>query len=280
MLGPEDCNSPSAEIPSKLFDDNNGSKFLCRKSTTSLSVAFPAGATYAIDTYSVTSGNDAPERDPKSWHLQGSDDGASWVTVDTRTNQGFTARGQTRTFYFPNCQAFARYRFVVDANNGDAGLFQVAELRLYGQPGESLPVGRAVGGVVSSSCPNTANPAEDAPFAFDGSAASKWFCGGKTAVTVSYDFKEEESYVITRYTITAANDSADRDPKSWVVEGSDDGLTWTPLEPAQENQVFGERYQTNSYPLTNTTAYKQYRFNISANNGSVDFQVADFALFE
>ena len=278
-LGPEGCDSPGGEQPAKLNDDSNGSKWLCRKSNPAISLAFNGGASYAVDTYQLTSGNDAPERDPKNWSLQGSNDGASWVTVDQRTNQGFTARGQTRTFYFVNCQAFARYRLVIEANNG-ADIFQLAELRLYGKAGASLPKSKAVGGTVTSDCPNTANSAEDATAAFDGNPGSKWFCGGKSAVTVSYDFKDEEAYAITSYSVTAGNDSSDRDPKTWTVEGSDDGATWTPLEPAQTDQVFAERYQTTTFPLDNTTAYKQYRIVITSNNGSTDFQVADFGLFE
>jgi hypothetical protein len=278
-LPSEGCDSPGAEGAPNLIDGVDGSKWLCRQATPFISVVFPGGATYAVNAYSLTSGNDALERDPKNWKLQGSNDGTNWVTVDSRTNQGFTLRGQTRSFFFRNCQAFARYRLLVQANNG-ADIFQLAELKLYGEPGPVLPTGKAFGGTVTSDCPNMDNAAEDAPSAFDGKASTKWFCGGHTAVTVAYDFKDEESYAITSYTITAANDSADRDPKSWVVEASDDGENWTALEPAQNDQVFVERYQTVTYPLTNSTAYKQYRFKITANNGSVDFQVADFALFE
>ena len=37
--------------------------------------------------YTLTSGGDAPERDPKNWVLKGSNDGSTWTTLDTQTNQ-------------------------------------------------------------------------------------------------------------------------------------------------------------------------------------------------
>jgi len=53
-------------------------------------------ATYAVNAYTVTSANDEPGRDPKSWQLEGSnDEGATWTAVDTQTDQTFANRFQT-----------------------------------------------------------------------------------------------------------------------------------------------------------------------------------------
>ncbi|MGE5557783.1 MAG: hypothetical protein ACM3WV_04145, partial [Bacillota bacterium] len=59
---------------------------------------FGGGASYAITEYTITSANDAPERDPRDWRLQGSNDGINWTTVDTRTGQSFGSRYQTLTY--------------------------------------------------------------------------------------------------------------------------------------------------------------------------------------
>ena len=48
--------------------------------------------------YSLTSANDAPERDPKDFTLQGSSDGTTWTDLDTQSNIDFAARFATRTF--------------------------------------------------------------------------------------------------------------------------------------------------------------------------------------
>lgn len=59
---------------------------------------FPGTNAYRVDTYTLTSGNDAPGRDPRSWTLSGSNDGSTWTTVDTESSQTWTWRRQTRVF--------------------------------------------------------------------------------------------------------------------------------------------------------------------------------------
>ena len=44
--------------------------------------SFPSETT--IKYYGIGSGNDAQDRDPKEWTLQGSNDGINWTVVDTR----------------------------------------------------------------------------------------------------------------------------------------------------------------------------------------------------
>jgi hypothetical protein len=40
------------------------------------------------------------------------------------------------------------------------------------------------------------------------------------------------------------------------------------------------RFQTNSYTFSNTTAYRQYRLRVTANNGATTrFQIAELQLF-
>jgi hypothetical protein len=98
-----------------------------------------AGTTaYAIDKYTITTGNDQAPRDPKSWTLQGcqgsctagSDTG--WITLDTRTNQlAGAARYQTSTYSFTNATAYQQYRLRITANNGDAARTQIAEIQMF-----------------------------------------------------------------------------------------------------------------------------------------------------
>lgn len=83
--------------------------------------------------YAFTSGNDAPGRDPRDWEIQGSQDGVTWVTLDTRTEYSFPDRILTREFYFDNNTAYKHYRFDVLKNNGSS-LFQMQEWRLFSLP--------------------------------------------------------------------------------------------------------------------------------------------------
>ena len=101
--------------------------------------------------------------------------------------------------------------------------------------------------------------------AFDGDPTSKWYGYNAATGWLQYDFGAGNLQVVKRYSVAAA-DVADRDPKSWTFLGSQDGSTWTTLN-SQSNQAFSVRYGVNIYNIGNTTAYRYYRLNITANNG-------------
>ncbi len=84
--------------------------------------------------------------------------------------------------------------------------------------------------------------------------------------------------------MTSGNDSPDRDPKTWMLQGSNDADagadagSWVTLD-TRTDQAFTNRFQTLSYSFTNATTYSHYRFVVTANNGSIDFQVSEIMLF-
>ena len=71
-----------------------------------------------------------------------------------------------------------------------------------------------------------------------------------------------EALVANRYCITSANDSPDRDPKAWRIEGSENGTRWTVLD-TRTNQIFDKRFQKKFYELENATAYQYYRLSVT-----------------
>jgi hypothetical protein len=80
--------------------------------------------------YSIVSGNDAPDRDPKSWTLQASLDSVNWVTLHTVTNEFFSGRAQEKVYVFNNTATYKYFQFNFNCKAGS--LFQVAETRIYG----------------------------------------------------------------------------------------------------------------------------------------------------
>jgi hypothetical protein len=125
-------NKPT-EDKTKAFDNDVNTKWFVTASTTPwIAYQFAAGTTHAITSYTITSANDMPTRDPVSWRLEGTNDAAlaTWTTLDTRMNETFAGRLQTNTYAFTNTTAYAAYRFFVTANGG-AAQFQVAEIQLF-----------------------------------------------------------------------------------------------------------------------------------------------------
>jgi hypothetical protein len=122
------------EDMAKAFDANSATKWFAGNGVRTgwIAYQFAAAATHTVTSYSLTSANDQPGRDPSAWQLQGSNDGQTWTTVDTRTGQTFAARFQTNSYSFAGNTAYARYRLNVTANSGGTDL-QLADLQFFGQ---------------------------------------------------------------------------------------------------------------------------------------------------
>ncbi|KRE48457.1 GH92 family glycosyl hydrolase [Paenibacillus sp. Soil724D2] len=120
-------NTGAGEVPINLIDANSNSKWLDFESTSWL--RFKLSEPTAVIKYALTSANDAPGRDPKNWTLEGSSDGSTWTTLDTRTNQSFSERFQTHEYDFVNETPYLYYRFNITANSGDS-IIQLAEFQL------------------------------------------------------------------------------------------------------------------------------------------------------
>jgi len=122
-------NSPGAEQLPNLVDSDFSSKYLAFNYGTDLYVQLAYQSTKKIDAYTITSGNDAPERDPKDFNLQGSNNGTTWTTIDSRSNESFVGRNLTRTFNLATKAEYAYYRLNITSING-ADLIQISEWRL------------------------------------------------------------------------------------------------------------------------------------------------------
>ncbi|TRW25340.1 discoidin domain-containing protein [Flavobacterium zepuense] len=127
-------NGPEgAEGSLKLIDNDLFSKFLVGGlDTNNINFWMQQDLTEAavVNKYNFTSGNDAPERDPKNWELLGSNDGTTWTSLDTRTNEVFTGRNQTRDFEVDIETVYKYYRINITANYGSDAI-QISEWRLY-----------------------------------------------------------------------------------------------------------------------------------------------------
>jgi hypothetical protein len=87
--------SPTAatETASHAFDGDFSTKWVCGGVATPwLGYVFPGRSTGAINGYAITSANDFPARDPQSWTLEASNDGAAWSVLDTRNGEMFLTR--------------------------------------------------------------------------------------------------------------------------------------------------------------------------------------------
>ncbi|MFH8281151.1 GH92 family glycosyl hydrolase [Streptomyces antibioticus] len=93
-----------------LFDDTSAS------SATVTTVDLPVTGTTKAVQYTLTSAADRTKA-PAGWTLQGSADGTTWKTLDTRSGQSFAWDRQTRAFTVGKPGAYAKYRLVLSGES-------------------------------------------------------------------------------------------------------------------------------------------------------------------
>ncbi|MGM9477795.1 PKD domain-containing protein [Pedobacter sp. GSP4] len=122
----------SAEGSSKLVDQDITTKFLQAGFDGTQKCTFELKTPQVVGAYTLTSGNDAADRDPRFWILQGSLDGIQYTDLHTvtscpwdNTNDG-ASRRQTKLFHFDNYIAYKFYRLYIKSNRGSR-VFQLSE---------------------------------------------------------------------------------------------------------------------------------------------------------
>jgi len=123
-------------------------------------------------------------------------------------------------------------------------------------------------------------PQEGAAQAFDGARETKWYNNNRPGPWwVQYELGSGARRIVWQYRITSANDAPERDPCDWVLQGSNDGQSWTALDTRQ-GEMFSERFQTKIYSTANTNAYSAYRLYITKQAGADEnnMQLSEFSL--
>ncbi len=352
-------DSPSGEGIEQLIDNDSKKKFLTFHPTAW--VQFESGHAHILTSYSITSSEDSPARDPKDWTLKGSNDGTKWHLLDNRSNEDFPQRKQRRVFQLPtNNTAYTHYRLEMTHNGIDNWgnmILQLSELELFGRyipipvstfssNKTTIKEGETVsfydqslhqpnswqwsfpGGIPSFSneqnptvhypsagsypvtlkvenaegnhsktinnyievsteqlhnimlnCGNISSQYNDSPHyeavsnLIDGSSHTKFLTFQASSWIIMSACKP---YIIKRYSITSANDAPERDPKDWVLLGSNDKYTWYIID-TRNNQSFVNRREQQVFEINNTMAFNHYKLEMTNNKGNI-LQVAEVEL--
>ncbi|MFI2742793.1 discoidin domain-containing protein [Zhouia sp. PK063] len=118
------------EGSSKLIDNNPYSKFFINAYTSDFWAQQTLTEASKVNMYALTSGNDLPDRDPKSWKLLGSNDGNTWYVVDEQSSQTFSERSQTKEYSLNAPVEYSMFKLEVTENAGSTD-FQLGEWRLF-----------------------------------------------------------------------------------------------------------------------------------------------------
>jgi hypothetical protein len=128
--GSANDNANDATNAGRAFDRNPATQWFHTGVGGWLLYDLGAGNSQVVTRYTVTSSNDKDPRDPKDWQFQGSADGATWTTLDTKTDQVFANRYEVKEFAIATPASYRYYRLNITANNGDATFTDLCELAL------------------------------------------------------------------------------------------------------------------------------------------------------
>jgi hypothetical protein len=163
------------------FNGDPASKWHCWNSTTGwIQYDFGANNAQTVKRYTINSA-DVPARDPRGWQFQGSQDGSSWTTLDTQSNQSFLVVMAQNTYNIGNTTAYRYYRLNITANNGDAYSVAIGDLGLWSDVGRIIPDGRyniftrkGIGKVIDVQNGGTANGSKLHQWGYLGVSSQKW----------------------------------------------------------------------------------------------------------
>lgn len=158
----EEANFGGAEGAFNVFDNQVGggnSKWCCGDQNNFPANPIWVAATFSspvvLGTFTITSGNDSSERDPRVWRIEGSNDGTNFTTIFSQNNAGAAiwnqfeqvARFDAGTdFALP--AAYTTLRFITTATGATTGArFQLNEIEFFAAVPEPGSAGLLVGGL-------------------------------------------------------------------------------------------------------------------------------------
>lgn len=240
------------ESVEKTYDGDSGTKWCLIAPPAEVIWQADLAEPIAVSSYSLTSANDVPDRDPQDWRLEGSADGATWVALDSRAEAPFAQRFFTKSFAFANTEVYGHYR-IVFAPKAGISHFQVAEISLGG-------VDLAQGSAVYVSSPS--GHADALVGSVDADPTTVWDVPDSGSGVI-WQVELSAKRALSGYVLASAPDEPEKDPQNWTVSGSDDGRDWTALD-TRSGETFPDRGTGRAFAFANSTAYSMYRIVFSA----------------
>jgi hypothetical protein len=234
---------------------------------------------------------------PTAWQFQGSNDDSNWTTLDTRSSITFTAPsdGNTSTqeskfnkYTVSNTTAYRYYRWNVTSSSGtyviigEAVLIGLVASPTPPPPTSATLIGNGVTNTGTASASSTLGDGRTAAKAFDGKTDDGTWCWHSNSDApphwLTYDFGSGVTKTITSYWLMRRPSSGENyTPTAWNFQGSNDNSSWTTLDtksgitlpqwPVDGNTNTQESLFA-KYTISNTTAYRYYRWYFTATTTS------------
>ncbi len=257
-----------ANEPFNDWEDNTNTTHRFCARTTNFAITYDFSSPAAVTAYGIVNfgleSYSVAERAPHTWTFQGSNGGKTWTTLDERKLEGGWTAGEYRYYSFENTTAYEMYRLAITANNGNE-YTQFARLEFYGTGTGLVPLTTAAaGGLHTNSASHATYGAQGA---FDGNRSDtngRWLATKADHMYVVYHFNEATPVNMLRVWNGSNSgggvSSAERSPKAWTFQGSNDGETWTTLDTRTSATGWSADGESRTYSFQNDTPYEYYKF--------------------
>ncbi|RYD33931.1 MAG: hypothetical protein EOP86_12195 [Verrucomicrobiaceae bacterium] len=287
-------SSPGNEEVANVIDGSTSTKFLDFGKRNTGFIVTPAAGAKPITEIRISTANDAPDRDPTAYVLHGTNDPVLSPAHSEGSNENWTLvskgalelpddRFTESVVPISNPAAFTSWRLIFPSvkNVTAANSMQVSEVQFFTTGEEPiLDPADPIVPVQLLTSESSSPAAEEVINAIDQDSSTKYLNFGRenSGIIVT---PSAGPAAVTGFTLTTANDGAERDPVDWELCGTNDPIltgnhgegnleNWTVV--ATGTLALPEDRLTAGEPVTfpNTTAYTSYRFRvISIKNPSV-----------
>jgi hypothetical protein len=308
-------DSPRFEQVGNAFDGNVGTKYLNiggANSGVELRFASPT----RLGSFSITTANDSPGRDPSSYQIYGLN-GSSWQLLTSGALQLPAARLTAGTsIALPELPILSSYRVIFPTLRAENQMMQISELKLYGANGSSPAPTPAPPAPTPAPVPPTPAPPTPAPTpvpptpapappgllpapsrttamdldgfsaspvfeqvgnAFDGDPLTKYLNIGGSRSGIEFTYSTATQ--LTGFSLTTANDMPGRDPASYQIYGQRNG-SWDLLISGGLQLPTARLTEAPAVSLEGLSALTTYRLvfpTLKAENQMM--QIADLRLY-
>jgi len=280
------ANSPAGELPRMATDDNASSKYLNFDKLNAGLILHPSGTAPVLG-LTLISANDAPERDPASFLLEGSTDGVQFTPVASGAVPPFAARRAVQTVRFAGSRAFPVYRLTFPTvQNAVANSVQIAEVELL-TCDEITSTADAVSmttpsGDASGNRPALVDHRLGENHTTDNSKFWIDFFQGQTEPVLDITPAAGASILQGLQFIRPSDDnnySRRIAPGPITVQGSNDGINFTTLTVVTPDSQRSDLKMETFHTLANTSAFTRYRFIFTRPGGEGVVQFGELRLF-
>lgn len=228
-----------------------------------------------IIAYSMVSADDTTMY-PTDVNVTGVMEDGTSASVSTRTFS-FDMPGDRQTYSVSSSKLFVHADFNVLGVSGGGNAVSLADLEIYGT--SIAPVGSDLLPEVEEVAASRegVTTTDGVANLYDHSKVSMYRPAFTGPVSVTYKYATPQC--IDTYAITASKSDVERDPKSWVLEASDDGNVWQMIDE-RKGENFSSRYATQFYSIAQKKDYSYYRLTFTENGGEPQMQIGEIQFLQ